>query len=244
MALITTFFLGIFIMAGALIARSAKNGRLIGQLSVSIAFGTMSALAVLELLPEAIENLGASNRVVLVVCVLAGIAMLRILDHFIPDHDNAPGFDHHCSEENIIHIGIISSVAIILHNIIEGMAVYSITEQSLEMGALVALGVGLHNIPMGMIIYSTLSREKRSRKLILLFAASLSTFAGGLTMKMMWFLIDDFVIGVLIAITLGMIIYIVVFELFTLLKHSPDKKISVIGTAIGIAIIVFSGMLE
>ena len=54
MALITTFFLGIFIMAGALIARSAKNGRLIGQLSVSIAFGTMSALAVLDLLPEAI----------------------------------------------------------------------------------------------------------------------------------------------------------------------------------------------
>ena len=54
-----------------------------------------------------------------------------------------------------------SSVAIILHNIIEGMAVYSMAAESLNVGVMIAFGVGLHNIPMGMIIYSTLVKEKR-----------------------------------------------------------------------------------
>lgn len=244
MALSITFLLGIFIIAGAAIARSTKDSELIEQLSISIAFGTMSALAVLELLPESMEHLESGNIVILVVCVLAGIALLKLLDHFIPDHDNAHGFDHECTTENVIHIGIMSSVAIILHNIIEGMAVFSMAEKSVSVGMLIALGVGLHNIPMGMVIYSTLSREKRSRKLAFLMAAALSTFAGGIIMKLLWFMIDDFVIGILIALTLGMIIYIVVFELLVHLMHAKHKLLSLAGAAAGVAIILISSLFE
>lgn len=244
MALSITFLLGIFIIAGAAIARSTKDSELIEQLSISIAFGTMSALAVLELLPESMEHLESGNIVILVVCVLAGIALLKLLDHFIPDHDNAHGFDHEYTTENVIHIGIMSSVAIILHNIIEGMAVFSMAEKSVSVGLLIALGVGLHNIPMGMVIYSTLSREKRSRKLAFLMAAALSTFAGGVIMKLLWFMIDDFVIGILIALTLGMIIYIVVFELLVHLMHSKHKLLSLAGAAAGVAIILISSLFE
>lgn len=244
MALLITFLLGIFIIAGAVIARSTKDSELIEQLSISIAFGTMSALAVLELLPEAMEHLESGSTVILIVCVLAGIALLKILDHFIPDHDNAHGFDHHCTTENVIHIGIMSSVAIILHNIIEGMAVFSMAEKSVSVGMLIALGVGLHNIPMGMVIYSTLSRKNRSRKLVFLLAAALSTFAGGIIMKLLWFMINDFVIGILIALTLGMIIYIVVFELLVHLMHTKHKLLSVAGAVVGVVIILISGLFE
>lgn len=244
MALLITFLLGIFIIAGAAIARSTKDSGLIEQLSISIAFGTMSALAVLELLPEAREHMESGSIVILILCVLAGVAMLKLLDHFIPDHDNAHGFDHECTTENVIHIGIMSSVAIILHNIIEGMAVFSMAEKSVSVGLLIALGVGLHNIPMGMVIYSTLSREKRSRKLAFLLAAALSTFAGGVIMKLLWFMINDFVIGILIALTLGMIIYIVVFELLVHLMHAKHKLLSLAGAAAGVAIIIISGLFE
>ena len=51
MALSVTFFLGIFIMVGAVIARQAKNKALFEQLSISIAFGTLSALALTDLMP-------------------------------------------------------------------------------------------------------------------------------------------------------------------------------------------------
>ena len=51
MSLLITFLLGIFILAGAFIARSARNRKLIEQISISVAFGTMIALAVTELFP-------------------------------------------------------------------------------------------------------------------------------------------------------------------------------------------------
>lgn len=86
---------------------------------------------------------------------------------------------HDCSNGNVIHIGIVSTVAIVIHNVIEGMAVYNMVEESIRIGLLMALGVGLHNISMGMIICSTLQKGKKSRMIKLLALASLSTFLVG-----------------------------------------------------------------
>lgn len=244
MGLCFTFLLGLFMIAGALIARAAKDDGQIEQLSVAVAFGTMTALAVTEIFPEALESLEGRNGMILPVCALLGIVMLKLLDHFIPEHDHAHGFDHHCTQENVIHIGIVSSIAVIIHNMIEGMAVYSMAEESLKVGFLMALGVGLHNIPMGMVIYSTLKKETRKLKTVLFAAAALSTFAGGLLMKLFWFAVDDYVIGVLLSLTLGMIAYIVLFELVPHLMHSKRKGLSLTGALIGVAIILICGLLE
>lgn len=236
MGILITFFLGIFILLGAAIAKAAKNEKLIEQLSISIAFGTMATLSLTELIPEAIENTGG-NTLLTIVLVFTGVIILKILDKFIPDHDNAHGFDHDCTPENVIHIGIISSIAVILHNIIEGMAVYSITSTSLTTAFMLSLGVGLHNIPMGMVIYSTLKHEKKNIKLFLLATVSLSTMAGGIIMNFMWSAINDFVIGILISLTLGMIIYLIIFELLPHIMHSKNKKLSILGILIGIVVI-------
>lgn len=244
MALLITFFLGIFILIGALIAKSAKNHMLIEQLSVSVAFGTMLAMAFGELLPEAIEKLEGTKTFILLLCIIAGIAVLKLFDIFIPNHDKSHDFAQDCTAENTVHIGIMASIAIILHNIIEGTAVYSIAADSIHMGIMVALGVGLHNIPMGMMVYSTLSHERRVKKLSMLAAVAFSTLGGGIIMKLLWPVISDFLIGILISLSLGMIIYIVFFELLTNLMHRGRRLLSASGTVIGIALIIISGFFE
>lgn len=244
MGLFITFLLGIFILAGAVIAKSVKDAKFIEQLSISIAFGTMLALGILEILPEALENLEGSSRAVLPVCVVLGVLILKILDHFIPEHDHAHGLHHDCSEGNVIHIGVVSSIAVILHNVIEGMAVYSVGQESVRVGALVALGVGLHNIPMGMVIYSTLQKMKRTPKLILLFLTVISTFIGGLLMMLLWGNISGYVIGILMSLALGMLVYIVFLELLPHLLHSRKKQLSAAGALAGIVLILISLMLD
>jgi ZIP family zinc transporter len=244
MGLLITFFLGIFLLVGAMIARSVKNTALIEQISISIALGTMAALALDEILPEALENLEGRNYMVLAVCVLLGVAILKSLDHFIPEHDHEHGLHHDCTEKNVIHIGIVSTIAVILHNIIEGMAVYSIAQQDVTSGTLMAIGVGLHNIPMGMVIYSTLQKEKRTPKLLLLGSAALSTFIGGLLMKFLWGSISEYAIGLLLGLTLGMIVYIVVLELLPHLLHGKKKGLSLAGVVLGVLLILFCGLFE
>ena len=240
MGLLITFVLGLFILIGVFLVKISKNTKLIENLSISVALGCMISLAVSDLFPEIYETF--SNKIYLIIIfVVIGVLILKLLDIFIPEHDHEHGLSHECTEENLLHIGIVSTIAIVLHNIIEGMAVYSITTESVKVGLLMALGVGLHNIPMGMVIYSTLKKE--DKKLMILLS-TISTFIGGLLMALISSLISDFVIGILLCLTLGMIIYIVFFELLPHVLHSKNKVLSIIGILIGILIIIISSMFE
>ena len=244
MGLLITFILGLFIIIGCLIVKYVNKKELVEKLSISIALGTMSTLIVLELIPEMLEHLEKTNIGFIIIYILLGIAILKLLDLFVPEHDHEHSTHHHCTEENVIHIGIISLIAIVLHNVIEGMAVYSIAEESIKTSILIGLGVGLHNIPMGMVISSTLKNEPRNKRLLAIILASISTFIGGIIMYLISSLITETLIGILISIRLGIILYIVLFELIPHIIHEEDKKTSIIGIIIGIIIIIISTMFE
>ena len=243
MGLLITFVLGLFILIGVFLVKISKNTKLIENLSISVALGCMISLAVSDLFPEIYETF--SNKIYLIIIfVVIGVLILKLLDIFIPEHDHEHGLSHECTEENLLHIGIVSTIAIVLHNIIEGMAVYSITTESVKVGLLMALGVGLHNSPMGMVIYSTLKKEDKKKRILMILLSTISTFIGGLLMALISSLISDFVIGILLCLTLGMIIYIVFFELLPHVLHSKNKVLSIIGILIGILIIIISSMFE
>lgn len=249
MGLLITFSLGIFIMIGALIVRSVKNRGMIEQISVAVACGTMAALLLLDLLPEAMENLKVDNVIVVLLFAFLGIGILWALDYFMPEHEQVHGADNHRHEHkstdvDVIHVGVVSSIAVMIHNLIEGMAVYSMATESLKVGILIAFGVGLHNIPMGMIIYITLKNEKRSKRMLLLFAVAVSTFIGGLMMRWLWFAITSFMIGALISMTAGMLVYIILFELVPYLVRAENRLLSVCGVLTGVAVIILSGFFE
>ena len=243
MGLLITFILGLFFLFIVLFVKFGKNTKLIELLSISIALGTMSGLIIFDLIPELLEHMEGISFIWIVLLVVFGIAVLKVLDYFVPDHDDhdAP---HNCSEENLVHIGIVSLIAIVLHNIIEGMAVYSLAIESVRTGLLIALGVGLHNIPMGMVIATTMEHEPKKYKIIAYTLAFISTFIGGLIMLLIHSLINKFIIGMLICITLGMILYIVLFELIPHLLHNKDKKTSIIGFIVGVIIIIISSFFE
>lgn len=244
MGLVITFLLGLFFIVGSLFTKFSKNTKAIENISISVALGTMTSLIIFDLFPEMLEHMNGISIIWVVLLVLSGVGILKILDFFVPEHDHEHGLHHDCSEENLIHIGIVSLIAIVLHNIIEGMAVYSISIDSFKTAMFVALGVGLHNIPMGMIISSTMEHEPKKYKMIALLLATFSTFIGGLIMSFISSIISDFAIGVLICITLGMILYIVIFELIPHILHGDNKKLSLIGIVFGVAIVLISSLFE
>lgn len=249
-ALLVTLLVGLFIMVGALIVFKTKNSDKIVNFSISIALGVMASLAILELIPESYESFYRTFKdgraIILVISsALIGIGLLKVLDHFIPDH-HEENKSKKAKHEHLFHIGIVSSVALSIHNVIEGMALYTATTADLKMGLLMCLGIGLHNIPMGMVIASTLYNSKKdARKTVwLLFVISLSTFVGGFLIYIVSpTLITDNVLGVLLGITLGMIVYIVGFELIPQVRKMPNKKNSIIGMIVGAFILVLSVLI-
>ncbi len=249
MGLLFTLGTGLFMLVGMFIILISNNNCKIVNFSISMAFSVIILLILGELLPESYEKLSvvfsfSKNVILLIGFVILGIILLKTLDLFIPDHDVDK--QETTISENLLHIGIVASVALILHNIIEGMAIYSTVTTDVSMGLLITIGVGLHNIPMGMVVTSTLYQSGVSKKktFIFLLIIALSTFIGGMIMFFLSSMISDFVLGMLLAITLGMLIYIVLFELLEQILHSHQRKINIAGILVGIIIFLLTFFFE
>ena len=226
-----TFLFGLTVLLGTIIILLFKRQKKISELSISIAFSVLFCLIFLEVIPHTLEYI---NYFTMIVFALIGLILLKLLDLFIPDHE------HSNHKEHVFHIGIMSSIALIIHNLIEGMILYSTLDKNFNLGILLGIGIGLHNVPLGMVIGSTLKDAKYSKlKIISIsFIISLSTFIGALILSLIG-TVSDYFIGVMFAITLGMLIYIVFFELLHHLKHQ-DKKNNITGFIIGALIICIS----
>lgn len=239
--LVLTFVLGLFIILGSFIVFVTKNNSRFINFSISLAFGVMTSLIILELIPESYELISGKYNsiqtiIVMIISSFVGIILLKLLDLFIPDHD-----EKH-SSDNLFHIGYISSIAFILHNIIEGMAVFSTFTKSISLGALMSLGVGLHNIPLGMVITSAFYSNNKNKKktAITISLISISTFIGGLIMYSFSNSLSDLFVGISLAITFGMLIYIVLFELLKKIINTNYRKDTILGIILGVLILIIS----
>lgn len=245
--LLTTLLLGIFILIGALLAFLVKKKDKVVDFSIGLALGVMLMLSVLDLLPEVIEQLGLNHIYIFIIGTIGGYYLLKLLDKFIPDHDHNEEKNLTVKEkkENLIHIGVVTSLALVLHNIIEGMAVYTTILSDAKLGLAVTLGIGFHNIPLGMVIAATFyqSNENFWKTITIISAVALSTFVGGLVM---FFLnlstINPILLGTLLSITLGMLVFITFSELIPRIRESKNKKISYLGMIIGIMILLISSL--
>lgn len=239
-ALWMTLLLGLFLLIGAGIVFLTKNSDKFVDFSISLAFSVVMMMMITDLIPESFEMFGLEKIGWLLLFVGIGFLLLRLLDFFIPDHEDDPNTSKD-DNDNLAHIGLVSSIALILHNIIEGMAIYSTFTSSISLGIILSIGVGLHNIPLGMVIASAFYRSNQSKfkTFGIIIGLSLSTFFGGLILFLIgnaW--LEGFFLGALLAITLGMLIYIGFFELLPRLIHSKNKKMTGLGILSGILLLV------
>ena len=237
LALLTTALLGVFILIGVLISYFFKKSEKIVLYSIGLAFGVIVMLIFTDLLPEIIECIPISRIYIPIISIILGFLMLRILDNFVPDHENKE------KKDNLIHIGVMSSIALGLHNIIEGMAIYSSMLSSTKLGLALTLGVGFHNIPLGIVIGGAFyqSNNDKYKSILNILLVSLSTFVGGLLMFM--FNINELsptIEGILLSITLGMLLFIVLDELLPKVKKNIKNKAIISGITTGIIILLIS----
>lgn len=240
MELFITFLAGISILVGAIVIKLSHNTEKIEHLSIAMALAALLTLMVVDLVPDVIESADSVGWIITIVFVAAGVAILKILDLFVPDHEDN---EKNHEQENTVHIGMITSLAIILHNIVEGMTVYSLSLADTRQGLIFAIGIALHNIPMGMLIESTMEKECRSKHIAVLSSVTLSTLLGGIIMQALSGHFNETITSILVSIALGMIIYIVFLELLPHVLKTKDVKLNIIGAVIGFALVFISSRI-
>lgn len=242
-SVILTLIAGVFFLLGGLISKKFKNKEILNHFSIALAFIIMLNLIFTDLIPETLELLEAyktSSRIFMIISfIILGILILKILDFFIPDHHH----DHHEEEKNIKehishekHIGTLTVISLILHNVLEGFAIFGLSLNDFKLGIMICISVALHNIPLGTHIFSSLSLNKNKGLISIL---TLSSLIGGIIFLIVGE-ISNLLLAIITCITLGMLIYIEMFELLPEMLHSIKKKETIIGLIVGLIILGIS----
>lgn len=237
LALFITFLLGFFIIIGVIIAFFLKKQKKVLDFIFAFALSILTMLILVDLLGHTIEHLGIKHIYLFILFTCLGLLIFKIIDDFVPEHEDAKMTKKE-EKKNIVHIGILATIALIIHNFVEGMAIYLTSANDINLGIMMALGVGLHNIPLGIIITTTLNSDKNTGKyLFCIISLFISSFLGGLLLYLLNInTVSDIVIGSLLALTIGMLLYIIIFELYPKVKKTTNKKITIIGLITGVII--------
>ena len=241
LSLFITFLLGLFLVVGIIFSFFLNKKRRVLDYIFALAFSLLIMLMIFDLLKESLEIFGFGKLYLFIIFALLGFLIFKILDQFIPDHH-----DHVKSskeiKENIHHIGLLSIIVLIIHNIIEGMAIYFVTLSDLSLGIMMSIGVGIHNLPLGVMIGSVYSESSEKKSLTIpMILLSVSTFLGGLIpFSLKLTSASNIFMGILLSLVLGMLFYLVFFELLPKVKDTKNKDMTVYGIVSGVLIFLLT----
>ena len=241
MELFITFLAGLSVLLGALLVRLTENKReSVEHISLAMALSALLALLVFDIFPELKEITEKSGLPISLGMTAFGIVLLIVLDRFVPDHEDT---EENHDAGNAVHIGLLSALALVVHNIVEGMSVYGILGNDLTDGIIFAIGISLHNIPMGMMIFSTMATQSKKEKTAVTLAVTLSTLFGGLIMFALSGHLPEAAVGALLSVACGMIIYITFLELLPHVIRTKDRLQSAVGIILGFGLVLASVLL-
>lgn len=238
LAFLLTFMAGFSTMLGALVIFiKKKNHNMIVLASLSFAAGVMISVSITDLVPESIMLLkgnfnGVSTVLICLMGIVLGATISMLIDYYLPDKVPSSGGDG-----ALFRVGIISLLAIILHNIPEGIATFVATTSDASLGVSLAIAIAMHNIPEGITIavpiyYATGSFKKAI--LYTLVSAISEPFGALITYLFLKNFISDMMLGILFAVIAGIMMQIAFFELMPAAKRYNNKKIMVIFFIIGV----------
>lgn len=147
-------------------------------LNLGLGFGSgfLLAIAIGEMLPEAVE---ASSKAFFM--VLLGFCLAYLLEHIF----KSTNFMHiHGAEEEDSPeiIGFVAFLAISLHSLIDGIAIATALLSSFRVGIFVATAVVIHKIPDGFALGTLLIAKKHTKRSLLglSFLLALATPVGAI----------------------------------------------------------------
>ena len=194
-------------------------------ISSSLAFsaGVMITISLISLIPEACSYFITGHNNILtflwiLIFVITGIFLSTIIDKKI---------ETYIPNNNLYKLGIMSIIALALHNIPEGITTFVSTTTNIKLGIKLSLAIALHNIPEGISIAIPIYYATKSH-----FKAFLYTFISGIfellgAILAYLFLaqnLNNFTLGIILSLTSGIMIYIAIYELIpTSYKYKKTK---------------------
>ncbi|KYC46944.1 MAG: zinc transporter ZupT [Candidatus Methanofastidiosum methylothiophilum] len=246
-ALLLTVIAGLSTGIGSSIAYFIKRPKTIYlSFSLGLSAGVMIYVSFVELLPQALDNIG---ELLAVTAFFLGIFFISIIDMVIPEKENPHSFSGLSenidprNKKDLMRTGLFTALAIGIHNFPEGLATFGTALGDPKLGIVIAIAIAIHNIPEGIsvsipIFYATNSKNK----------AFLYSFLSGVAEPigaLIGFLIllpflSSAVLVSLMAFVAGIMVYISIDELLPMAHQYGHSHTVIIGVILGMMLMAFS----
>lgn len=253
MIIVTVLATFIPLLMGSLLSFVIKKKEHYIDLLLFVSAGTIFALLTLDIIPEAIEASKEVNKnfgILLFVGILVfGLAILFILHHFLDKlfhHDHHEEHEEEChthghieefienKNENYLKAGLFLFLALLFHNLPEGISMGVIFKNSFNEGVSLASYLALHNLVMGLSMALPLIASKmKSYKIILLVSfSSLPSLLGSI---LGYTLIGDnaWLSFIMMSLSSSILMFVIFEELTPILHIKNNRFLSFLAFVIG-----------
>ncbi len=222
-------------MLGSIFIFKKKNENIIIA-ALAFASGVMFTVSITDLIPESYNLLinifpKFPAIIYMLIFVVSGILFSMFIDKYIP------------TDNSLYRVGVFAMLAIIIHNIPEGIATFMATNTNIMLGISLTIAIALHNIPEGIsisipIYYATNSKFKA---IFYTFISAISEpFGALLTYLFLSNYINDRIMGFLFGLIAGIMIHISMYELLPTSKSYNKLSITWLFFILGVLLMIIN----
>jgi ZIP family zinc transporter len=205
--------------------------------SISLSLSVMLLISLFDLIPSSLSsfgNLTLSNILLFALVFASGILLVTILNKIIKGKG---------SEAELYKVGILNFIALVLHNLPEGILTFMSTYQDFNLGLSLCIAITLHNIPEGIsiavpIYYSTNSVGEALK------CTLLSALAEPIGAVLTYVLLKDYItsrmVSIFLVLVAGIMITLSIEKMFPEVIKYNKKKSMYLGFLIGTIVVLLS----
>lgn len=221
--------------------------------SLGFSAGVMLYVSFAEILPKGTDELAMvygdrGGAWAAVGAFFVGILLIAVIDRLVPAAINPHerGVSDATRRRAMKHMGIMTAVALAIHNFPEGFATFLAGMEDLSIALPVAVAIAIHNIPEGIAVAVPLREATGSRAKAFGLAAlsGLAEPAGALIGYMLLMpLLGPLALGVGFAMVAGIMVFICLDELLPTAVATGRHHTAIYGLIMGMAVMAASLLL-
>ena len=235
--------------------------------ALGLSAGVMIFISLAELFPEAQAEIASSaiphGKLFVLLAFFIGMGIIMLIDFLVPEYENpheasglsleeqTPAVDALTNAGNAkaLHkLGVMSALAIAIHNFPEGIATFIGALNDPEMGAGITFAISIHNIPEGIAVAIPIYYATKSKGKALLYAtlSGFSELIGAVLCIAMTAIFGveltdgGAIFPLILAAVAGIMVYISLDELLPTAEKYGKHHIAIAGVISGMAIMGLS----
>lgn len=213
-----------------------KNRKRLISCSLVFSSGIMIYISIFDLIPSGVKYIFSYYDVfvsilISLIFIVFGFLFIKFLNGLLKE------------DNSLYKVGIISVIALIIHNIPEGIITFMTTTKDVKIGLSLSFAIALHNIPEGISIFIPLyygSGNKKKAFLYTFIAGFSELFGAVISYFFLFRFVNEYFFSFLFCVTAGIMIYIAFCELLPEGFKYKRKKTLLFWFLLGLVIMFLS----